>query len=96
MKNISITHEDAQVLLDAYQNIGSTITDKIGHLQRSLKTGTVGPSTKLQSKKGRRTLSAAARERIAAAQRKRWALVRRDGRQATKGAKKPKAMTAGA
>lgn len=83
-----------QMALVGYQIERDKIEAKIRELQSQLKGKRVaiGPSSDAKAPRVRRELSAAARARIAAAQKKRWAEHRRQKAQA---AKAPKTQAAG-
>ena len=77
-----------QMALVGYQIEKQKIEDKIGQIQAQLKGKRVAISSAAAAKKGagtKRVLSPAARRRIAAAQKKRWAEHRKRLAQAAKG-----------
>jgi hypothetical protein len=77
-----------QMALVGYQIERQKIDDKIREIESQLKGKTSsalsGPETAKKAPRGRRTLSPAARRRIAAAQKKRWAEHRKRVAQAAK------------
>jgi hypothetical protein len=70
--------------LEGYQSQKERIEAKIAELQQMLKGGSGATEAAPAPQSGRRTLSAAARARIAEAQRKRWANARKDTGQQSK------------
>jgi hypothetical protein len=76
MPTQKLSPEIIQAAIEGFESQKRRIDEQIAELRQMLKGDHTAPSRAAESTRPRRTLSAAARKRIAAAQRARWAKVR--------------------